>query len=56
MVIDYSKVFVHHSSFVDHECEIGDGTKVWYFCHIMEGAVIGKDCIHEAVVSAMTSP
>jgi len=36
--------FVHESSFADEGAEIGEGTKVWHFCHIMPGAKIGKNC------------
>ena len=36
--------FVHESSYVDEGCEIGDGTKIWHFCHIMTGAKIGRAC------------
>ncbi len=36
--------FVHPSSIVDDGCRIGDGTKIWHFCHIMPGAVIGNNC------------
>ena len=36
--------FAHESSFIDTNCEIGDGTKIWHFCHIMSGCVIGKNC------------
>ena len=35
---------VHPSSFVDEGCEIGDGTKIWHFCHIMPRARIGRNC------------
>lgn len=38
------KYFVHESSYVDDDVEIGDGTKIWYFCHIQKGARIGKKC------------
>ena len=37
--------FVHESSYVDEGCEIGAGTKVWHFSHIMGGAKIGRKCI-----------
>jgi UDP-2-acetamido-3-amino-2,3-dideoxy-glucuronate N-acetyltransferase len=37
--------FVHPSSYVDIPCEIGDGTKIWHFCHIMPHAKIGQGCI-----------
>jgi UDP-2-acetamido-3-amino-2,3-dideoxy-glucuronate N-acetyltransferase len=36
--------YVHESSFVDEGAEIGCGTKIWHFCHIMSGAKIGKKC------------
>lgn len=35
---------VHESSYVDEGCRIGDGTRIWHFCHIMSGAVIGARC------------
>jgi dTDP-4-amino-4,6-dideoxygalactose transaminase/acetyltransferase-like isoleucine patch superfamily enzyme len=37
--------FVHKSSYVDTPCEIGDGTKIWHFSHIMKNAKIGKNCV-----------
>ena len=37
--------FVHVSAFVDEGATIGVGTKVWHFCHIMPGAVIGERCV-----------
>ena len=36
--------FVHESSYVDTGCEIGEGTKIWHFSHIMKDCVIGKRC------------
>lgn len=36
--------FVHKSSFVDENVEIGEGTKIWHFCHIQKGARIGANC------------
>ena len=36
--------FVHQSSYIDAGCSIGDGTKIWHFCHVMAGAVIGCGC------------
>ncbi len=36
--------FVHESSHVDDGVIIGEGTKIWYFCHVQSGAVIGKNC------------
>lgn len=39
-----SEFFVHETSVIDPHVVIGDGTKIWYFCHIQSGAIIGKDC------------
>jgi UDP-2-acetamido-3-amino-2,3-dideoxy-glucuronate N-acetyltransferase len=36
--------FIHASAYVDDGAEIGAGTKVWHFCHIMPGARIGAGC------------
>jgi len=36
--------FVHDSSFVDAGAQVGTGTKIWHFCHVMPGAVIGERC------------
>lgn len=37
-------VFVHASSFVDEGAQVGDGTKVWHFCHVLGSARIGRNC------------
>ncbi|MCI8375923.1 MAG: N-acetyltransferase [Lachnospiraceae bacterium] len=36
--------FVHESSYIDEDVVIGEGTKIWHFCHIQKGARIGKNC------------
>jgi UDP-2-acetamido-3-amino-2,3-dideoxy-glucuronate N-acetyltransferase len=36
--------FVHESSYVDEGAEIGKGTKIWHFSHILRGARIGEYC------------
>lgn len=36
--------FIHESAYVDPGAKIGDGTKIWHFCHVMPGAEIGGDC------------
>ena len=38
------RYFVHSSSFVDENVEIGEGTNIWHFCHIQAGARIGGNC------------
>lgn len=39
------KYFAHESSYIDEPCEIGEGTKIWHFCHIQKNAKIGKNCV-----------
>ncbi len=36
--------FAHESSYIDDGAVIGDGTRIWHFCHVMPGAVIGERC------------
>jgi UDP-2-acetamido-3-amino-2,3-dideoxy-glucuronate N-acetyltransferase len=36
--------FVHESSYVDEPCEIGEGTKIWHFSHVMSHSRIGRRC------------
>ena len=38
------KYFVHESSYIDDNVEIGEGTKIWHFCHILSNTKIGKKC------------
>jgi len=39
-----AKTFVHESSYVDDGVELGEGTKIWHFSHILAGTRIGKNC------------
>ena len=39
---NYEDVFVHETSCIDDDVEIGIGTKIWHFCHISENVRIGK--------------
>lgn len=36
--------FVHPSAIIDAGCEIGEGTKIWHFSHIMPNCKLGKNC------------
>lgn len=36
--------FRHESAFIDEDCFIGQGTKIWHFSHIMSGAALGEKC------------
>lgn len=38
------RYFVHESSYIDENVQIGEGTRIWHFCHIMSGARIGRNC------------
>lgn len=37
--------FIHPSSVLDDGCSIGEGSKIWHFCHLMSSCKIGKNCI-----------
>jgi UDP-2-acetamido-3-amino-2,3-dideoxy-glucuronate N-acetyltransferase len=36
---------IHATAVIDEGAQIGEGTFVWHFCHVSQGAVIGKDCV-----------
>ena len=36
--------FSHETAIIDKGCIIGNGSKIWHFSHLMEGAKIGKNC------------
>ncbi|MBI4197758.1 MAG: N-acetyltransferase [Chloroflexi bacterium] len=40
----WQEVYIHPSSIVEEPCQIGPGTKVWHFCHVMPQAIIGSGC------------
>lgn len=42
--MDNQVFFVHESSFIDQNVAVGSGTKIWHFCHVQSGAVIGENC------------
>ena len=39
-----SEAVIHESAYVDEGAQIGAGTRVWHFCHVLGGAVIGERC------------
>jgi UDP-2-acetamido-3-amino-2,3-dideoxy-glucuronate N-acetyltransferase len=39
-----AKPHIHESSYVDEGAVVGDDTRIWHFCHVMPGAVIGERC------------
>ena len=36
--------FIHPTAIIDPDCQIGDGTKIWHFSHLMSHCKIGKNC------------
>ena len=42
---DKINYFVHETSVIDEGAQIGTGTKIWHFCHVMKDAKIGQRCI-----------
>lgn len=37
--------FVHETAIVDAGCQIGKGTKIWHFSHIIKGTILGENCV-----------
>jgi len=35
---------IHESAYVDDGVQIGEGTSVWHFCHLLSGVLIGRNC------------
>jgi UDP-2-acetamido-3-amino-2,3-dideoxy-glucuronate N-acetyltransferase len=42
--MDTSNYFAHPTAIIDEGCNIGDGTKIWHFSHIMPNCKLGKNC------------
>lgn len=42
--MENKKFFVHPSSYIDDDVTVGEGTKIWHFCHVQSGAKIGRGC------------
>jgi UDP-2-acetamido-3-amino-2,3-dideoxy-glucuronate N-acetyltransferase len=38
------KYFIHESSYIDDDVTIGNGARIWHFCHILSGSRIGDEC------------
>ena len=39
------EIFIHKTAIIDNGAQIGAGTKIWHFCHVMTGAQIGENCV-----------
>ena len=42
--MESTNYFIHDTSILDKNVEIGRGTKIWHFSHIQSGAIIGENC------------
>lgn len=36
--------FAHETAVIDAGCQIGSGTRIWHFSHLMAGCIVGNDC------------
>ncbi|HCY46387.1 MAG TPA: N-acetyltransferase, partial [Flavobacteriales bacterium] len=36
--------FSHETAVIDEGCQIGEGTKIWHFSHVMPNSVLGEKC------------
>lgn len=39
-----TEIYIHPTSIIDDGAQIGTGTQIWHFCHVMPGAVVGMNC------------
>ena len=37
-------ISIHPTAIIDPDCQIGDGTRIWHFSHLMPRCVLGKNC------------
>lgn len=37
--------YIHPTAITDEGCQVGKGTKIWHFCHVMPEAIVGENCI-----------
>lgn len=40
----HTNYYAHETAIIDSNCEIGEGTKIWHFSHLMSGCKLGKNC------------
>jgi len=41
---EMANYFAHKTAVIDDNCEIGEGTKIWHFSHVMSNSIIGNQC------------
>src|SRR4051812_18757892 len=42
--MDKKNYFAHPTAIIDEGCEIGEGTKIWHFSHVMPNCKLGRNC------------
>ena len=42
--MENKNVYIHPSAVVDEGCVIGEGSKIWHFCHLMPKTILGEKC------------
>jgi len=40
-----NNIQIHESAYIDSPCEIGEGTKIWHYSHILPNSKIGSNCV-----------
>jgi UDP-2-acetamido-3-amino-2,3-dideoxy-glucuronate N-acetyltransferase len=44
LIQEAPKYFAHPTAIIDRPCQIGEGTKIWHFSHVMENSIVGPGC------------
>jgi UDP-2-acetamido-3-amino-2,3-dideoxy-glucuronate N-acetyltransferase len=44
VTLESARYFAHPTAVIDQPCQIGDGTKIWHFSHVMAGSRLGRGC------------
>ena len=42
--MEEKKYFCHDTAIVDEGADVGEGTRIWQWCHLMKGSTVGKNC------------
>jgi UDP-2-acetamido-3-amino-2,3-dideoxy-glucuronate N-acetyltransferase len=43
--MSFANSYIHPSAIVDEGAQVGEGTRIWHFCHLMPKSKVGKNCI-----------
>jgi UDP-2-acetamido-3-amino-2,3-dideoxy-glucuronate N-acetyltransferase len=43
-VMEGNTSFIHPTAVIDDGAQVGKGTRIWHFCHLMPGCTVGEDC------------